>query len=92
MSRPRLIRRAPLSTRIKSYLNPLDFLLYLSEQFESSEWEEHQRAAALPLGVVCNLVFLIARANSGGARGRPRDDVFADGEGRGGHLVWLVSF
>ncbi|KAI9774572.1 MAG: hypothetical protein M1840_002821 [Geoglossum simile] len=89
MSRPRLVRRAPLTTRLKSFLNPLDCLLYLSERFESCEWEEYQRAAALPLGVGCNIVFLIARANSGGRR---RDDVFGDGEGRGGGFAWLPLF
>ncbi|KAI9775871.1 MAG: hypothetical protein M1839_000745 [Geoglossum umbratile] len=90
MSRTRLVRRAPLTTRLKSYFNPLDFLLYLSEQFESGEWGEYQRAVSLPLGVGCNLVFLVARANLGRGMGR-RDDVFGDGGGRGG-WAWLASF
>ncbi|KAH0534212.1 hypothetical protein FGG08_007188 [Glutinoglossum americanum] len=96
---PRLIRRESLSSRLKNYLNPLDFLLYLSEQVEGAEWEEYQRAVALPVGVGCNLLFLVARANTGAGGGWGEDDVFGDaggeggaGGGVGGWLGWLASF
>ncbi|KAL5348377.1 hypothetical protein ACLOAV_006859 [Pseudogymnoascus australis] len=36
---PRLVRRKPLGERLKAYLNPLDFLLYVSEELETSEWD-----------------------------------------------------
>ncbi|KAI9824042.1 MAG: hypothetical protein M1832_002110 [Thelocarpon impressellum] len=62
---PRLVRRQPLADRIKAYLNPWDFLLWLSEEVDSNDWDEFQRSYATPLGLVCNLVFLIARSNSG---------------------------
>lgn len=77
---PRLVRRRPLAERIKTYLNPLDFLLWLSEEFDSSDWEEWQRDWATPIGLGLNFIFLIARANNGPST-RRGDDVFGDDEG-----------
>ena len=89
---PRLIRRRPLAERIKSYLNPLDFLLWLSEELDSSDWDQWQRDWAVPIGFGANVVFLIARANSGGGSGRGGgDDVFGDDVGGVGWLSWFVS-
>ncbi len=89
---PRLVRRQPLAERIKSYLNPLDFLLWLSEEFDSNDWDQWQKAWAIPLGIIFNFVFLIARANTGGSSGRRRgDDVFGDDSGASGWLSWFVS-
>ncbi|KAF2805495.1 uncharacterized protein BDZ99DRAFT_574422 [Mytilinidion resinicola] len=74
---PRLVRRAPLSERVAAYLNPLDFLLWLSEELNGNDWDEFQRAYALPMGIGMNVVFIIARANS--KPGKSYDyDVFAD--------------
>ncbi len=88
---PRLVRRQPLAERIKAYLNPLDFLLWLSEEVDSNDWDEFQRSYATPSGLLCNLVFLIARANSGDAGGASHhDDVFGDDSSRGGWLSWFV--
>ncbi len=91
---PRLVRRAPLGERIRAYLNPLDFLLWLSEEVDSNDWDEFHRSYSTPIGLVLNFVFLIARANGGRGRGSGNgmDDVFGDETSRGGSgwLGWLV--
>lgn len=84
---PRLVRRKPLAERLKAYLNPLDFLLYLSEEFETRDWDTH--GFATTLGLSLNFVFLLARANSG-RQVRNVDDVFGD-SGGAGWLGWVVS-
>ena len=89
---PRLVRRQPLADRIKAYLNPLDFLLWLSEEVDSNDWDELQRSYATPFGLACNLVFLIARSNSGAGAGESASaDVFGDQDGARGFLSWFVS-
>lgn len=88
---PRLVRRRPLGQRVKAYLNPLDFLLWLSEEFDSSDWDQWQKEWATPMGVGLNLVFLIARANSGPSTPR-YDDVFGDDEGSTSWRGWLAAF
>ena len=86
---PRLVRHRPLLERIKAYLNPLDFLLWLSEEIETRDWDP--KTFATPTGLVLNFVFLIARANTGKA-GRSRgDDVFGDYNSGTGWLSWLVT-
>ncbi|KAJ9669712.1 hypothetical protein H2201_000096 [Coniosporium apollinis] len=96
---PRLVRRAPLSERIKSYLNPWDFLLWLSEEV-NDEWEERLKEWAVVIGVAMNFVFMVARANGGRAASYVGDDVFGDYEGRRGSgwlswfatcIVWILS-
>ncbi|OBT66101.1 hypothetical protein VE03_05180, partial [Pseudogymnoascus sp. 23342-1-I1] len=59
---PRLVRRKPLSERLKAYLNPLDFLLYVSEELETSEWDTVGFGRALGMGL--NFALLLARANN----------------------------
>ncbi|OCK81891.1 hypothetical protein K432DRAFT_424573 [Lepidopterella palustris CBS 459.81] len=90
---PRLVRRAPLSERIQAYLNPWDFLLWLSEELNSNDWDEFQRAYALPIGVGMNIAFIIAKSNSGGPAIYGDYDVFGDyGSRKGsGWLVWLTK-
>jgi hypothetical protein len=90
---PRLIRRAPLSERIKAYLNPWDFLLWASEELNGNDWDDFQRAWAIPIGVGVNLVFIIAKANTGVSRSSGDNDVFGDyGSRRGsGWILWLVG-
>ncbi|OBT45417.1 hypothetical protein VE00_04570 [Pseudogymnoascus sp. WSF 3629] len=83
---PRLVRRKPLSERLKAYLNPLDFLLYVSEELETSEWDTVAFGRALGMGL--NFALLLARANSGGGGGR-EDDVFGDGGGSN-WVGWLA--
>jgi hypothetical protein len=82
---PRLVRRRPLLERIKAYLNPFDFLLWLSEEIETRDWDD--QSFANPLGAALNLIFLLARANSGPSRSSG-DDVFVDSSGSG----WLSLF
>ncbi|KAI9732659.1 MAG: hypothetical protein M1834_003996 [Cirrosporium novae-zelandiae] len=89
---PRLVRRQPLIERIKSYLNPLDFLLWLSEELESGDWDEWQKEYGTISGCLLNLVMLIARANSGSRRNDDIDDVFGDEDDDAGWMSWLCSF
>ena len=86
---PRLVRRQPLSQRIKAYLNPLEFLLWLSEEIDSSDWDQWQQEWSTTIGIGINVVMLIARANSGGSS-RRGDDVFGDDTGGAGWLNWFV--
>ncbi|EEH18167.1 hypothetical protein PABG_00730 [Paracoccidioides brasiliensis Pb03] len=88
---PPLIRRRPLMERIKSYLNPLDFLLWLSEELDSSDWEQWEKEWAIPLGIGLNVVFLIARANSCTSSSRIGDDVFGEVV-RTSWFSWFASF
>ncbi|EEH07398.1 conserved hypothetical protein [Histoplasma capsulatum G186AR] len=88
---PPLIRRRPLSERIKAYLNPLDFLLWLSEELDSSAWEQWEKEWSIPLGIGLNVVFLIARANSRTSNGRIEDDVFGDVV-EASFFSWFASF
>ncbi|KAH7275600.1 hypothetical protein B0J15DRAFT_19605 [Fusarium solani] len=90
---PRLVRRTPLLERIKSMLNPMDFLLWLSEELETRDWDS--TTAGTQLGLAMNFVFLIARANSASSSS---DDVFSDDAGTGWlaffiyPLVWILIF
>ena len=86
---PRLIRRRPLAERIRTYLDPADFLLWLSEELDSSDWDQWQRDWAGPIGVLLNFVFLIARANSGYGR-QSSDDVFGDDISHTSWTSWFV--
>ncbi|KAK4968704.1 hypothetical protein LTR28_001742 [Elasticomyces elasticus] len=81
---PRLVRRAPVLERIKAYLNPWDFLLWLSEELSDETWDETLKDWAIPISLACNFVFLIARANSTGSLNKS-DDVFAEYDGRKGN-------
>ena len=88
---PRLVRRRPVFERVKAYLDPVDFLLWLSEELDSSDWDQWQKEWATPIGVLLNVIFLIARANSGpGMRGRS-DDVFGDDVAYRSWSSWFVS-
>lgn len=75
---PRLIRRQPLHQRITAYLDPVDFLLTLSEKLNSGDWDQWQKTWALPIALALNLVFLVARANSGQGLQASGDGVFGD--------------
>jgi len=73
-------------------LDPLDFLLWLSEQFDSDDWDQWQRDWATPIGLAANLVMLIARANSGSRRSGEVDDVFGEDYTGTGWLSWFSTF
>lgn len=91
-SRPRLVRKEPLMTRLKSYFDPLDFLLWASEELNSNDFEDVFRQWSIPAGVSLNFSFMLARANSGGPGVDRGDDVFGDYHARrgSGWLVWFV--
>ena len=88
---PRLIRRRPLVERIKAYLNPLDFLLWLSEEIDSNDWEQWNKEWANPIGIILNIVFLIARANTAYSTSGGRDDVFGNDTTYTPWMTWFVS-
>jgi hypothetical protein len=56
---PRLIRRKPFIERVKDYLNPGDFWLWLSEEIETREWDSKKFAGPLAFGL--HFAMLIAR-------------------------------
>jgi hypothetical protein len=79
---PRVVRRQPLSERIAAYLNPYDFLLWLSEEIESRGIDQLEKEWAIPLGFFFNLIFVVARANTQ-TRSSSYDDVFGNTSGYG---------
>ncbi|EXJ90285.1 hypothetical protein A1O1_03384 [Capronia coronata CBS 617.96] len=87
---PKFVRRQPLAERIKAYLNPYDFLLWLSEEIESNGWDQLEKEWATPIGIALNFMFLIARANSK-ASTKGYDDVFGDVP-RIAWTAWLATF
>lgn len=86
---PPVVRRQPLFERVKAFLNPLDFLLWLSEELDANGWDQLEKEWAIPIGLGLNVVFLIARANSNHAA-RKYDDVFGESTAGSGWLGWLV--
>ncbi|CAK7269778.1 hypothetical protein SEPCBS57363_003772 [Sporothrix epigloea] len=87
MPRPRLVRRQTLVQRISAAINPLDFLLWLSEEIETRELDSV--AVGSQIGIVANFLFLLARANLGSSSSND-DDVFGDGSARG-WLSYLIQ-
>jgi hypothetical protein len=87
---PRLVRRRPLAERIGSYLNPWDFLLWVSEEIEGNDWDQLEKDWGMAIGVALNAIFLIARANSQSSGNRAIDDVFGEESGVAWGS-WLVS-
>lgn len=81
---PRLVRRKPFGERLMAMLNPMDFLLWLSEELETRDWDS--KTAGTQIGLSLNFVFLLARANS--AAVAPSDDIFRDDVSSG----WLRFF
>ncbi|OAL48122.1 hypothetical protein IQ07DRAFT_589589 [Pyrenochaeta sp. DS3sAY3a] len=87
---PRLVRRAPLVERIKAYIDPSDWLIWISEELNSSDWDEFAASYALYLGTGANLLFLVAQANSGASTSLDDDGVFKDLSGPG-WTKWLMN-
>ncbi|KAI9742930.1 MAG: hypothetical protein M1818_003660 [Claussenomyces sp. TS43310] len=86
----RLVRRKPWAEKIKAYLDPLDFLLWLSEEIETGDWDT--KSFGTPLGLTFSFVFLLARANSGVPGTSKEDDVFGDSRHGSGWLRWFAAF
>ncbi|KAF2201068.1 hypothetical protein GQ43DRAFT_395047 [Delitschia confertaspora ATCC 74209] len=90
---PRLVRLAPLSERIKAYLDPVDWLMWMSEELNTNDWEDFAKSWAVAIGIGANITFMIARANTGQTYNYEVDDVFSDYyERRGsGWLKWVMN-
>ena len=81
---PRLVRRKPFAERLKAMLNPMDLLLWVSEEMETRDWDS--KVIGTQIGVGLNFLFLVARANSGAATSN--DDIFSDDSNTG----WVAFF
>ncbi|KAI0626428.1 DUF2418 multi-domain protein [Pyrenophora tritici-repentis] len=87
---PKLVRRAPLSERIKSYLDPSDWLIWISEELNSSDWDDFASSYALYIGFGANLLFVLAQANSGAPTTDDDDGVFSEVQGPG-WVEWIMG-
>ncbi|KAL6154769.1 hypothetical protein ACJQWK_00733 [Exserohilum turcicum] len=87
---PRLVRRAPLSERIRAYLDPSDWLIWISEELNSSDWDEFAASYALYLGFGANVLFVLAQANSGAPAASDDDGVFNQVDGPG-WIKWILG-
>jgi hypothetical protein len=90
---PPLVRRRPLLERVQAYLDPGDFLLWLSEELNDDAHEDLLNSWATPIGIALNFLFILARGSSNPGDSRGSDDVFGDIEGKkgSGWFAWLVS-
>ncbi|KAB8292316.1 hypothetical protein EYC80_008058 [Monilinia laxa] len=86
---PRLVRRRPLRERITDLFNIQDWLLWISEEIETRDWDSSTYAN--PLGFGLHFVLLIARANSGSEGYGDGDDVFGDVPSGSGWLSYLST-
>ncbi|KAG9570012.1 hypothetical protein KCU79_g1233, partial [Aureobasidium melanogenum] len=86
---PPIIRRAPLSERIKAFLNPYDLLLWIAEELHESALDEALRDWGLPIGVTANLVFACARWS---LKKNQDYDIFGEFESKSGWFYWFLSF
>ncbi|KAF2846512.1 hypothetical protein T440DRAFT_471777 [Plenodomus tracheiphilus IPT5] len=87
---PRLVRRAPVSERIKAYIDPSDWVIWISEELNSSDWDEFASSYSLYLGFGANLLFILAQANSGASSISEDDGVFNTVQGPG-WLKWFAN-
>lgn len=92
MSR-RVVRKAPWTERLKAKFDLADWALWFSEELNSKDWEEFQRTYGTSIGLGFNLVFLVARANTGASVSLHDDDVFGDSSLRrgSGWLLWICQ-
>ena len=90
---PPLVRRRPLIERLKEYLDPQDFLLWLSEELNDDAYDELLNEWATVIGIALNILFILARGANRPGTARGRDDVFGDSEtSKGsGWFAWMVS-
>ncbi|KXL44371.1 hypothetical protein M433DRAFT_58580 [Acidomyces richmondensis BFW] len=88
---PRLVRRAPLSERLRDYLNPHDFVLWLAEELNDDVYDEWLQAWSTPIGIGLNFLFILARGASVRTKKDNIDDVFGD-SGGSGWFTWFATF
>lgn len=91
---PPLVRRRPLLERLQTYLDPWDFLLWLSEELNDDAHEEFLNNYATFIGIALNFAFIVARGAANGGDSRGSDDVFGDIEEHtgSGWLAWIATF
>ncbi|KAL1800398.1 hypothetical protein ACET3X_000740 [Alternaria dauci] len=87
---PPIVRRAPLSERIKAYFDLSDWLIWISEELNSSDWEDFASAYAPYIGFGANLLFVLAQANSGASTASDDDGVFTEVQGPG-WIKWIMG-
>lgn len=87
----RLVRRRPLWDRIKSRLDPWDYVLWLSEEIETRNFGS--KSLGNKLGVALNFIFIIARVYGSSSTGSDDDDIFNDSVSSTstGWLAYFVS-
>ncbi|KAI6769140.1 hypothetical protein HG531_010244 [Fusarium graminearum] len=74
-------------------INPMDFLLWLSEELETRDWDS--ATVGTQMGLAMNFLFLLARANSGSTT--KSDDIFSDDTSSGWlsfvvhPFVWILA-
>ncbi|KAF0642766.1 hypothetical protein FPSE5266_05864 [Fusarium pseudograminearum] len=74
-------------------INPMDFLLWLSEELETRDWDS--ATVGTQMGLTMNFLFLLARANSGSTT--KSDDIFSDDTSSGWlsfvvhPFVWILA-
>lgn len=91
---PPLVRRRPLLERIQTYLDPWDFLLWISEELNDDAHEDLLNNWATPIGVAVNFLFIVARGSSKSNDSRGSDELFGDEGGKSlgsGWFAWIVS-
>ena len=92
---PRLVRRKPLTERIKDYLDPGDLLLQLAETLNDDTYDEWLNNWATLIGIGLNVLFVFVKLANKPSLGSSKDDVFGDLDDRNGSgsgwFGWLVS-
>lgn len=86
---PPIIRRQSRIQKLKANLNPYDFWLWLSEELESSGWDQVEKEWSISIGVAFNLLFLACRLSVGASHDND-DLVFGDDGGYGSWGSGLV--
>jgi hypothetical protein len=71
---PRLIRQKSLRERWAAWLNPMDLLLWVSEEIQTRELDA--QVIGTRVGVAANFVYLLASARS--STSTAQDDVFGE--------------
>ncbi|KAF1834061.1 hypothetical protein BDW02DRAFT_353655 [Decorospora gaudefroyi] len=87
---PPLVRRATLAQRIKAYVDPLDWLMCISEELNTSDWQDFASAWAVWIGSGAHLLFIVAQANSGVSTSPDDDGVFSEVQGPG-WTKWIMD-
>lgn len=92
----RRVRRAPLSERLSNYFDPRDWLLWLSEEVQTSDWAQVQGKPTWLIGLGANLLFMLALSKSQSTVSA-NDDVFGDYATRSGSgwlraISWLLTY